>query len=231
MSENITTTPCLDCTFRSLIFNKLTNQELELLDRSKIELKCKKGEKIITEAQEIREFVYLKSGLVKLTKRTPDNKEHIISLARTRSFIGFLTVFSEEYYKYSIVALTNCTFCLIDIDVIKSIVKSNGEFALDVLSKISHVSDDIIYNRLNISTKQLRGRIAYLLTLLSKDVFHNTRFHLPITRREIGELINVSTANVIRTLSEFRRDGIIDICEHTIKIQDFKALEKIARIG
>ena len=231
MSVNIAATPCLDCTFRSLIFDKLTKDELELLDQSKEELSFKKGDTILAEGQQIREFVYLQRGLVKLSKRTSDHKERIVSLAKTKSFIGFLTVFSQEEYQYSITALTDCSFCFIDIDAIRNIIRSNGDFALDVLSKISKVSDDIICNRLNLSTRQLRGRIAYILVLLSKDIFHNTIFHLPVTRREIGELINVSTANVIRMFSEFRKDDIIDIDDHTIKIKDFKSLEKISRIG
>ena len=231
MPQQIATTPCLDCSFRSLIFDTLTENELGLLDKSKEELIFKKGENIITEGQQIEKFVYLRKGLVKLSKRTIDNKEHIVSLARTKTFFGFLTVFSQDKYQYTITALTDSSFCLIDIQLIKEIIRKNGDFALDVLSKVTHVSDEIIYNRLNISAKQLRGRIAYFLILLSKEIYHNTRFVLPLTRREIGELIDMSTANVIRMLSEFRKDGIIETNEHTIKIHDFQALEKISRYG
>ena len=227
----VANTSCEDCTFRSLIFDKLSPEEYDLLNKAKVELRFKKGEQIITEGKEIMNFIYVRNGLVKLSKKTVDNKEHIVSLARTKTFIGFLTIFSQRHYQYTITALAETDVCLIDINVVKDLVRRNGDFALNVLSKISDASDEIIYNRVNICSKQLRGRIAYLLILLSKEIFLNAQFYLPITRREMGELIDMSTANVIRIISEFRKEGILDIQDHTIKIKDFKALERISRAG
>ena len=107
----------------------------------------------------------------------------------------------------------------------------NGTFALDVLAKISHVSDEIINRRVNICSKQLRGRIAYLLITFSKDIYYNTKFELPLTRREFGELIDMSTENVIRILSEFRKDELITIDGSNIEILNFDSLDKISRFG
>ena len=231
MPQLINATKCAECAFKSLLFDKLEGCELELLDQSKTELKYKKGEIIIAEGQEIKEFVYVKKGLVKLSKRTEDQKDHIINISKPKAFIGFLTVFSQKHYHYSITSLGESNICFIDIDVIKKAVMTNGIFALDVLSKICDVSDEIIHNRVNIGAKQLRGRIAYLLIFLSKEIFCSTSFDLPLTRRELGELINMSTGNVIRILSEFRRDGILQIDGHTIEIENLETLDKISRFG
>ena len=100
-----------------------------------------------------------------------------------------------------------------------------------MLSKISQVSDEIIHNRVNICSKQLRGRIAYLLIMFSKEIYYNTKFDLPLTRKEFGELIDMSTENVIRILSEFRKDGLIQIDGAHIEIQNFESLEKISKFG
>ena len=96
MPQLIDATKCAECAFRSLLFDKLEGCELELLDQSKTELKYKKGEIIIAEGQEIKEFVYVRKGLVKLSKRTDDQKDHIISISKPKAFIGFLTVFSQK---------------------------------------------------------------------------------------------------------------------------------------
>ena len=231
MAELIDISRCNECAFRSLLFDKLEIEELEKMDTAKRELKFAKGEKILIEGEEIKEFVYLKRGLVKLSKRTINNREHIISISKPQTFIGFLTVFSHDTYQYTITALEESTLCFIDINTIKEIIKENGIFAMDVLSKISHVSDEIIHNRVNICSKQLRGRIAYLLIMFSKDIYYNTKFELPLTRKEFGELIDMSTENVIRILSEFRKDGLIQIDGPRIEIQNFESLDKISRFG
>ena len=72
---------CVNCDFKSLLFNNLKPKELEKLDRAKKEHNFKRGDLIITEGQEISEFIYLQKGLVKLTKKTENQKDHIISLA------------------------------------------------------------------------------------------------------------------------------------------------------
>jgi CRP/FNR family transcriptional regulator len=231
MSELLDTSRCTECAFRSLLFDKLEIEELAKMDGSKSEIKYAKGEKILVEGDKITEFVYLKKGLVKLSKKTENNRDHIISFAKPKTFIGFLTVFSRHNYQYTLSALEESTLCFIDIDVIKNIIKENGTFALDVLAKISHVSDEIINRRVNICSKQLRGRIAYLLISFSKDIYYNTKFELPLTRKEFGELIDMSTENVIRILSEFRKDGLIKIDGSKIEILNFESLDKISRFG
>ena len=231
MPHLLNATKCAECTFRSLLFDKLSTEELEILDKSKNELQFNKGEVIVQEGQEIKEFLYVSKGLVKLSKRSDNKKDHIISISRPRAFIGFLTVFSQKNYQYSITAISDSTLCFIDINLIKSIIANNGVFALDVLSKMSKLSDEIIYNRVNICAKNLRGRIAFLLLYLSKEIFHDTQFVLPITRREVGELIDVSTENVIRIMSEFRKDGIMGINGCKVEIVNFQALTNISRFG
>ena len=231
MAELLDTSRCAECAFKSLLFEKLEFDELLELDGAKKEVKFEKGEKILKEGSEIKEFVYLKKGLVKLSKKTPNKKDHIISVSKPKTFIGFLTVFSHDKYQYSLTALEESTLCFIDIHLIKKIIQENGLFAMDVLSKISQVSDEIIHRRVNICSKQLRGRIAYLLIFFSKEIYHNTKFDLPLTRKEFGELIDMSTENVIRILSEFRKDRLLKIDGSKIEILNFESLDKVSRFG
>ncbi|HNY09586.1 MAG TPA: helix-turn-helix domain-containing protein, partial [Tenuifilaceae bacterium] len=52
----------------------------------------------------------------------------------------------------------------------------------------------------------------------------STRFNLPVSRREIAELIDMRVENVVRILSEFRRDRIILIEGTYIEILDEEKL-------
>ena len=231
MSELLDTSRCTECAFNSLLFDTLEFEELEKMDHSRTEVKYEKGEDILVEGDRIKNFVYLKKGLVKLSKKTENQKDHIISFAKPKTFIGFLTVFSHDTYQYTLSALEESILCFIDIDVVKNTIKENGTFALDVLAKISQVSDEIIKRRINICSKQLRGRISYLLITFAKEIYFNTKFDLPLTRKEFGELIDMSTENVIRILSEFRKDELIHIDGSKIEILNFESLDKISRFG
>ncbi|MDP4290470.1 MAG: helix-turn-helix domain-containing protein, partial [Bacteroidota bacterium] len=50
-------------------------------------------------------------------------------------------------------------------------------------------------------------------------------FELPVSRREIAELIGMTTENVIRIFSEFRKEGIIRINGKEITIVDKTRLQ------
>jgi CRP/FNR family transcriptional regulator len=231
MPEILNTSACNKCAFRSLLFDNLTEEELIALDAHKVEKRFYKKENIVEQGQPIKEFLYLKEGLIKLVKKDGMQKEHIISIAKPLNFIGFLSVFSNDKYQYSISALEDSVMCFIDLPAIKDTVRTNGEFALEVLEKISKISDDIIQFRIMIDRRQLRGRIAYILVMFAKQVYFKSKFYLPLSRKEIAELIDMSTENVIRILSEFRKDNIIRIDGNLIEILNIGQLERICRFG
>ena len=222
---------CAECVYRSLAFKNLSPKELELITKNKVEKFYRKGEQICTEGEEISEFMYLQNGLVKLYKTENNRREHIISIAKPKDFIGLLSIFSNTTHIYSISAIEDSVVCFVKLEVIKTFIKNNGIFALDFFEKISSVSDAVIKTRIDINTKQLRGRIAYILLLFSKHIYNSNQFSLPISRKEIAELIDMSTENVIRVLSEFRKDRLIQIEGKRIEILDMKKLEKVYELG
>jgi CRP/FNR family transcriptional regulator len=231
MPEILNTAVCNTCAFRSLLFENLTDDELIDLNTNKIEKKYYKKEIVVEQGQNIREFLYLKEGLIKLVKKDGMQKEHIINIARPLNFIGFLSVFSNDKYQYSITAIEDSVMCFIELDVLKETIRNNGVFAMEVLEKISKISDDIIQFRMMIDRRQLRGRIAYILVMFAKQVYFKSKFYLPLSRKEIAELIDMSTENVIRILSEFRKDNIIRIDGSLIEILNIGQLERICRFG
>jgi CRP/FNR family transcriptional regulator len=201
------------------------------IDESRREYAYKKGEVICREGEEIERFLYLQRGLVKLLKTEKNDKEHIISIAKPLDFIGLLSIFSNKKHIYTITAIEDSVVCEVRLDIIKQLMKENGDFALDFIEKISKVADDVINTRLNINTKQLRGRIAYILLFFTEHIYGKNSYELPISRKEIAQLIDMSTENVIRILSEFRKDDIITIEGKNITIHDLERLKRIYELG
>jgi CRP/FNR family transcriptional regulator len=66
---------------------------------------------------------------------------------------------------------------------------------------------------------------------LADKIYKNNSFIMPITRREVGELISMTTENTIRTFSEFKKDGIIALEGKTVSILDYGRLAKINKTG
>ena len=209
----------------------LDEKHMDLMCSGKVEKEFSAGETIIKEGTRVQDFTYLKTGLVKLFRSDQSGKEQIITIAKPMDYVSLLSVFSNDRYNYSVSALEDSVTCNLKMSDVKSLINENGKLALNLLGKMSRVADTIILDSLEIRKKHLRGRVAYLLIYFSKTVFYADEFELPLTRKEMAEYVGMTTENVIRTLSEFRKDGILKIYGKTIHIANMESLQSIAEFG
>lgn len=222
---------CLSCELRNLVFTNLEEEDVEQICDTKEEISYTKGEIIHSAGDSIRAFKYLRSGLVKLYKVTPEGDEQIITITRPFEFVSNTNVFYGDTYRYSLSALEDSVVCCINIEIIKDLILKNGKFALNLIKSLSKTAEGIISLSLEIRRRNLAGRTAFVLLYFSNEIYHSRIFELPVSRKEIADLISMSSANVIRTFSEFRRDGIIRANGRTIEITDMNKLEVISRRG
>jgi CRP-like cAMP-binding protein len=222
---------CASCEFREIVFQFLDQDKIMELCSNKEEISFTKGEIINREGEKITNFKYLKSGLVKLFKTTSNGDEQVIIITRPFEFVSNMSIFSEERYKYSVSALEDSVVCVVKLDFIKQLFLGNGQFALGLLAKVSKINDKIINQALDIRHKNLIGRVAYIILYFAREIYNSKIFDLPVSRKEIADYISMSTANVIRTLSDFKKDGIIKADGKTIEIVDMAKLEIISRLG
>lgn len=222
---------CELCKLRSLFFSHTSTDVVKLMCENKTEHQYDKGEIIIHEGSEIKDFTYIKSGLVKLSRKVTDGKDQIISFAKPFDFVSLLSIFSSSTYNYTVTALDETIICAIDLEKLKAVALKNGEFTLGLMTRISEATDKIILNNLDIRRKNLKGRIAHVLLYFANYIYKNNKFELPISRREIAEYIGMTTENVIRTMSEFRKDRILKFDGKEIEIINEKLLETISEHG
>ncbi len=222
---------CERCEFRDIVFSYLDNATIQELCNHKEEQSFSKGEIINIEGDRITDFKYLKSGLVKLFRKTSDGKEQIITITKPFEFVSNMSIFSEERYQYSVSAVEDSVVCIVKLWFIKNLFMKNGGFAMGLLTKISKINDKIINQTLDIRQKNLVGRVAFVLLYFTKEIYNTRIFDLPVSRQEIADYIGMSTANVIRTLSDFKKEGIIKIFGKTIEVVDINKLEILSKRG
>jgi len=209
----------------------LSEEEYEKVNSSRTEIIFKRGEQMISEGDEIKGFMYLRSGLVKMFKTSPHGKDQILSINKPGDFINLLSIFSNDIHQYSVTALEETHVCTVTFDTILELVSGNSQFALRLMNRMSSIADEIIKKRFEINQRQVKGRVAYMLRFLAEQIYHKNEFRMPITRRELGELISMTTENTIRTMSEFRKDGLIDMDGKNLSIIDYPRFLKVCEMG
>jgi CRP/FNR family transcriptional regulator len=222
---------CQNCELKELFMDNLEGDELDIVCSGKVEKEYTQGERIIEEGSSINDFIYLKSGLVKLYRADQDGKEQIITIAKPMDYVSLLSVFSNETYNYSVAALEDSVTCNLEMKDVRKLILDSGPLAFSLLKRMSRVADRIILESLEIRKKHLRGRVAHLLIYFSEQVYFNSEYDLPLTRKEMAEYVGMTTENVIRSLSELRKDKILRIYGKTIDIVDMGVLKSIAEFG
>lgn len=222
---------CSDCEFRHVAFSTLMDNEISRLCDYRREIRFPRGGIIHKEGDPIQEFKYLQKGLVKVYRNSQSGEEQIITITRPFDFVSNISIFSEQEYQYSVMAIEDTVICSIRLDHIRSLITGNGSFGLELMTKISSITDKIILQSLDIRNRNLAGRVAYILIYFARDVYQSMVFELPVSRKEIADYISMSTANVIRTLSDFRRDGVINLFGKTVEIINIEKLEMISSRG
>jgi len=84
----------------------------------------------------------------------------------------------------------------------------------------------------DIAQKTVKERLAEVLIILKEnfDADNQNYLKITLTREEIANIVGTATESVIRLLSEFKQEKLIDMKGRKIKLLDMKGLRRIANI-
>ncbi len=218
---------CESCHLKTLFYSSIRFEEMERYCSSRREISLKAGQHLIKQGEEIKDFIYLKEGLVKLYRESEHGQNQIISFGKPFDFVSLLSVFSDEKYNYSVSALTDSVACVFDLNEIKRTIQTNGTFALNLIQTQNRASDRIILNSLGLLQKRLYGRVATVLLYFAVEIYKSDEYELPVSRKEMAQYIGMSIENVIRAISAFRKDKIIQVYGKNLSILDRNRLEQM----
>jgi CRP/FNR family transcriptional regulator, polysaccharide utilization system transcription regulator len=215
----------------SPLFSLLNNDELQLVDAHKIHVNFKSGETIKKQGTFMSHVLSVNSGLAKLYIEGIEGRSAILRIVKPVSFIGGPGIYFDQRHHFTITALLDSSVCFIDIQVFKDILKGNQSFAEEFLKDFSR---DVltVYNRLiNLTQKQMPGRMADALLYLHDVIFQQLKFPMILSRSELADLSAMSRESAVKVLRDFHKEGLIRISDHELEILDEEALRKISRIG
>jgi len=222
---------CRDCKFRSPLFNLLSDNELDLIDQKRFEVRFRAGETIRKQGTYLSHVISLNAGLAKLYLEGIDNRNVILRIISPTNFIGGPGLYVDQRHHYSVTALVDSVACFIEREVFKEIIHLNKNFAAEFIKDLSN-NTLTTYNRLiNLTQKQIPGRMADALVYLSDEIFKSKSFKLLLSKQDLADLSGMSKDSAVKGLRSFKEEGIIDMNKDLIEILDYETLKKISKIG
>lgn len=223
---------CEFCFKQNDIFKHLSKDELDLLKYSKLCNFYERGDVIYHEGNRNRGIYCVNSGIVKHYKTGIDGKEQIVRFSKKGDLFGFRSVLSEEPACTSAKIIANATLCFIPSDLFFSYLKANSNFSMQIMKLSCKELGEANKYILDISQKTVRERLAEILLLLHDSFGTNEKgiLDISLTREEIAGFVGTATESVIRILSEFKKDKLIELNKRDIKLLEVKKLERISNV-
>lgn len=214
------------------IFRHLTHEEVDLINYKKEFRQYRRGDILYKEGSRISGFYCIHQGIIKVYKTGLDGKEQIIRFAKPGDIIAYRSVLSNEVACTSAKVIEDCNVCFIPSDILISFVRSNSTFAYELLKLACHELGEANSFITDIAQKTVRERLAEILLVLVDDFGLDDQNYLKIslTREELANIIGTATESVIRLLSEFKTDRLIELTGRKIRILNTKGLEKISNV-
>jgi CRP-like cAMP-binding protein len=232
--KNLQTLSCDDgCLARSdSIFKHLSKEELDLVTSEKTVEQFKRGSVIYRESSRINGCYCIQKGIVKVFKTGIDGKEQIIRFAQAGDIIGFRSVLSSELACTTAEVLDDAYTCYIPSETLVHLVKNNGNFSMELMQITCKELGEANAYITDIAQKTVRERLAEILIHLKKDfgLDDNKVLQISLTREELANIVGTATESVIRLLSEFKQDQLIELNGRKIKILDEPGLIRIGNL-
>ncbi|OGQ16746.1 MAG: hypothetical protein A3B70_04065 [Deltaproteobacteria bacterium RIFCSPHIGHO2_02_FULL_40_11] len=222
--KSIASIDCKICHSRGhSLFCDLNDEKLTYLKDHKVTKIYKKHEPIFHEGETPHGLFCMFSGMVKVFKTADNGKEQIIRLSKESDILGYRSFFSGENYAASAQAISECTICFIEKEGIEKLIQNSPDIIYSLLKKMCRELGQSEERYQDLLTKSVEARLAYFLELLTKGSAGKP-VELPLSRDEIASLVGARSETVIRILSKWKSEGLIELKAKNISISDPKHL-------
>ncbi|MBF0553171.1 MAG: Crp/Fnr family transcriptional regulator [Nitrospirae bacterium] len=170
----------------------------------------RKKEMIFSEGDRSDWLYIVSKGKVKITRQSLDGKELILELIQPNELFGAVAAFKGFPYPANAVAMEPSTVLKISR---KDLFKIIDRFP-SVMFSIASVLGDRMKNAhdtlKNIALERVESRIASLLLKLAmKSAPDALRIDLNLTKQDIADMAGTTVETSIRTISKFKKLGLI----------------------
>jgi CRP/FNR family cyclic AMP-dependent transcriptional regulator len=199
---------------------KLTSDERELYN-------YKKKQVLYTREQRPKAVHYIKSGKIKPYKTNEDGKELITNIYSSGDFFGYSYILEKVNYKENAQALEDSEIMLIPKDDFITLISRDSQVAKQFIKIIAHNMIDKEEHLLNLAYNSLRKKVAYELLQIFDKFKKENQAAINLSRGNLAQIAGIATESLIRTLSEFKTEKLIDIQGSTIIILNENKLRNL----
>lgn len=195
-------------------------------DHGKI-LKYEKGETIFRNGQYATMVYLILKGVVKTHKMDDNGKELITNLHKADDFLGFTSLMESIPYTEEATSVEQVELAGVPISDLKEILTKNKNVSLELLNVLSNSISEVKEQLLQMAFSSVRRKTANTILQFTEVLNKKPHDGIKISRYDLASVAGIATESLIRTLSDFKKKGLIEIEGRNIKIVDLEGLQEV----
>ncbi len=189
----------------------------------------KKKQVIYSEGNHPNRLYFIVKGKVKAYKTNEDGKELITELFSPGDFVGHIALLEGTQYNDTAEALEETELAVVPREDFDALINKNPEIARKFIQLLARNISDKENQLLRLAYNSLRKKVADALLMIQAK-YRNTgekNYSIDISRENLATIAGTATESLIRTLSDFKNEKLIEITEGKITILNQKKLETL----
>jgi CRP-like cAMP-binding protein len=198
---------------RSRLFEKASDETIAYCEHVFVQQPCAKGF-VLFSAGDVARMVYLvKSGTVRIARRTADGKEVTIAILGPGSVFGEEVVFSQVERSTIAICMTQTLLCMARADHVYGLMTRFPQLAINIAKYLHEQLDDALAIAEDVAYLKVPDRLMRLFDRLSleygKPVADGVVLDVRLTHADIASLIGSTRETVSAQLAQLIRDGSV----------------------
>ncbi|RYY98809.1 MAG: response regulator [Chitinophagaceae bacterium] len=177
----------------------------------------------------VQHVYYVLSGKLRTFVRNDNGKDLVLELYGPGDFVGYEALLGEGIYRNTAETLEYAELAVIPREDMQQAIAANAEVQRAFFRMLSKSLERKQRYQLLLAYDSLRRKVAQaLLRLERKFGDGQTPFRINLAREVMASIAGTATESLIRTLGDFRNEGLIDVeANGAIVVRDAKRLEAI----
>jgi len=213
------------------LFKGLPEKQLEEVRKIAVEKKFRKSERIFSEGDTGNGFYIVAEGRVKIYKVSTEGKEQILHILDSGEPFGEVPVFAGKQFPAHAEAIANSRLFFFPRTAFIELIKRNPALALNMLGTLSIRLRQFTHQVENLSLKEVPGRLAAHLILLTGNQENRESITLNISKGQLASLLGTIPETLSRIFTKMSTQKLIEVDGRMITIIDKEGLQQLAQYG
>ena len=211
------------------LFEGLPEDQLDAVAAIARERVLGRGELVFSEGDEGAGFYVVARGRIKIFKLSPEGKEQILHIFGPGEPFGEVAMFAGRHFPAYAEAIEPARVLFFPRLSLGGLIAQNPGLALNMLGLLSMRLRRFTNLIEDLSLKEVPGRLAAYLIILSQKNDGAAGFDLDVTKAQLASLLGTIPETLSRILARMNQGEIIRVDGRRIVILDRQALEELSQ--